>query len=983
MKPFMKAFPKFKSSIWYLGVPVIFFIQLVLTYLLSPFESFLHNTHLAAAFFSSIIVFICIFLVIKYYKNVRETCHELAICAIRYKTLFESANDAIFLMKGETFIDCNQKTLEMFGCKREEIIGQPPYKFSPLWQPDGRDSKESALEKINAALAGMPQRFEWQHIKLNGTPFDVEVSLNKVEVNNECMIQAIVRDISERKVAEKAIHEFVTHFSVISEQLPATIWTVNKNLEFTSSTGLALKKLGLEKNQVVGSTLFDYFKTDDPDFSAIKYHLKALEGIKSDYDIVWNGRYLQSSVEPLKNVQGEIIGVIGVALDVTERIQTEIELQKKEEIYKTLVTNANDAIYLITNESFIYVNPKFEEITGYKQDEICNPYFNFTQLLTPKSKIIVEARRLARQRGETIPSKYGFQIITKTGQVKEVETNTVLIPNNSNTLQILGIMRDITEKITAYTLQQKLQMQLEIFFRTSMDGCFFMLIPEGEEFFWNDSIDIDKVLDFVFNNMKITMANKAMLEQYGAKDESELIGLSTNELYRHDVEYGKRGLREFLDKGYLRIVTQERKFNGEQIWIDGQYVVMLNEEGKVFGYFGVQRDITEKLKEEEEKKKLEFQLFQSQKLEALGTLSGGIAHDINNILGIIVGAVELAKLKTDNKEIEDYLGMISNSADRAVNVVKQLLFFTRAKDINLQPLSPIKLIQDIQNILIYTLPKNIDIKVEINTDNKTTIYCDESLIQQTLMNIAINARDAMPDGGNLIFSVNELSCDEIKHKLGIAVNSKFLIINISDTGHGIDEAIQNRIFDPFYTTKEQGKGTGLGLSIVYRIIKQHNGYIDVTSQVGHGTTFSIYLPIIVEPPAEAPSRPPSKKDDGHRTILVIDDEDMLRSLLTEMLTDSGYKVLVASNGLEAIEIYQKQKNEIDLVISDIGMPKMGGEETFKQLKLMRGDVKLIFISGFLEIEKKIELENLGICGFIQKPFQAYQLLNFIHQILKL
>ncbi len=975
-----KAFKKNKSSIWYLGVPIVFFTQLVLTYLFIPSESFLHPTHLSAAFFSSIIVYIYIFLAINYYAKVKEASHELASSAIKYKTLFESANDAIFLMRGETFIDCNQKTLEMFGCKREEIIGQPPYKFSPLWQPDGRDSKESALEKINAALSGKPQRFEWKHIKLDGTPFDVEVSLNKVEIHNQTMIQAIVRDISEKKVAEKEIHELITHLSLLTEQLPAIVWTVNKNLEFTSSTGLALKNLGLEKN-LVGSNLFEYFQTNDPDFPAIKYHLMALGGIKSDYDFEWNGRYYQSSVEPLKNIQGEIIGAISVALDVTERRQTEIELQKREEIYKTLVTNANDAIYLITSESFVYVNPKFEEITGYTKDEICKPSFDFKTLLTPASKIIVEQRQLARKRGEAIPPKYEFQIITKSGQVKYVETNTVLVSNNSNNLQILGIMRDITEKISANTLQQKLQMQLEIFFRTSMDGCFFMLVPEGMEFDWNESTDKEKVLDFVFKNMKITMVNKAMLEQYGAKDEAELIGLSTYDLYKHDAEYGKKGLKEFLDKGYLRMVTRERKFNGAEIWIEGQYVVMLNEEGKVFGYFGVQRDITEKLKEEEEKKKLEFQLFQSQKLEALGTLSGGIAHDINNILGIIVGAVELAKLKTDDKEIEHYLSMISTSAERAVNVIKQLLFFTRAKDINLKTLSPIKLVKDIQNILIHTLPKNITTKVEINIDNKTTINCDESLMQQTLLNIAINARDAMPDGGNLIFSVNELSCDEVKQTLGIAVNSKFLLIKISDTGFGMSEEIKQRIFDPFFTTKDLGKGTGLGLSIVYRIIKQHNGYVDVTSRIGEGTTFSIYLPITNGHPVEEAFHQKISKTKEKHTILVIDDEEMLRSLLTEMLTDYGYKVLVASDGLAGVELYKKQMNEIDLVISDIGMPKMGGKETFQKLKLINPNVKLIFISGFLEIDKKIELENLGISGFVHKPFQAPQLLNLIQQVL--
>lgn len=861
----MKASPKFKSSIWYLAVPVIFFAQLVFTYLLSPFEHFFHFSHLTAAFFSSILVLVCTFLILKYHKNIREAGGKLSVSEKKYGTLFESANDAIFLMKGETFIDCNQKTLEMFGCKREEIIGEPPYKFSPLWQPDGRDSKEAAMENINAVLAGKPQRFDWQHIKLNGTPFDVEVSLNKVEIDNQGMIQAIVRDISERKVAEKTIHD----------------------------------------------------------------------------------------------------------------------LRKQEEIYQILVTNANDAIYLITDTSFTYVNPEFEKITGYKQDEICNRDFNFSVLLTPDSKKIVEARRLARQRGETIPSKYEFQIVTRTGQIKDVETNTVLVSNDSATLQILGIMRDVTDKTEASSLQQKLQIQLEIFFRTSMDGCFFMMIPEGQEFYWNATVDKEAILDFVLNNQRITMVNDAMVDQYGAEGESGLMGLTPLDFFKHDEAAAKKTWRELFDHGYLRTVTNERKSDGTEMWIDGQYVVMYDADGKIFGHFGVQRDITETIRGQEEKEKLEKMLMQSQKMEALGTLSGGIAHDINNILGIIIGAVELAHLKTTNKEIEHYLNMISTSADRAVNVVKQLLFFTRAKDINLKVVSPAKLLKDVQNILIYTLPKNINIQVEIDTNDETTINCDESLLQQTLVNIAINARDAMPDGGNLTFSVSELTCDETKHKLGITASSKFLMININDTGHGIDEATQRRIFDPFYTTKEQGKGTGLGLSIVYRIVKQHNGYIDVSSKVGKGTTFSIYLPMIEELPAEEPPRPQSKKNEGHRTILVVDDEDMLRLLLTEMLTDSGYKVLVASNGLEAIEIYQKHKTEIDLVVSDIGMPKMGGEETFKQLKLLNKDVKLIFVSGFLEIEKKIELEKLGICGFVQKPFQAHQLLNLIQQILKL
>jgi PAS domain S-box-containing protein len=956
---------------WYIPAFLILFLNAVVDLFLNPELPFLSLEHVIVGLISSSVVAIFTYSYLTIYKSFKNKEGNLIASNEKFQILFENANDAIFLMKEDIFVDCNSKTLEMFGCKREDIVGQPPYKFSPLWQPDGRESKEKALEKINSAFAGNPQFFEWKHIKLNGTPFDAEVSLNTIEVGGDKLLQAIVRDVSERKKSDAKIHETLSRINLITEQLPAIIWTVDKNLEFTSSIGVGLRKLNLMQNEVIGKSMFEYFHTNDSEFAPIKYHLQALKGQQVNYEMNYQDRYYKCTVEPFKNVNNNIIGAIGVNLDITEEKQTQEALRKQEELYKTLIEHANDAIYLLNDNWFEYINPKFEDLFGYSKEEVCKKDFNFMNLVAPESQPIIKQRSEARKRGETIPPKYEFKVVTKNRGFKDVEVNTVPIKTKSNEVKVLGIIRDITEKKTVEEERVKLQTQLEIFFRTSMDGCFFMLVPEGLEFEWSESVDTDKVLDFVFENMKITMVNKSMLEQYGAKDESELIGLSTKDFYQHDIEYGKRRLREFFNKGYTRMITQERKLNGQVLWIDGQYVLMLDHKGKIFGYFGVQKDVTEKLKEEEEKKKLESQLIQSQKLEALGTLSGGIAHDINNILGIILSSTELARLKSRNQEINHYLEMISKAANRGTSVVKQLLFFTKAEEATLKPISLTKVINNVKNILQHSLSKNIRLETRVNTKTDV-VKADHSLLEQVIINLSINARDAMPNGGNLLITLD--------NTFNNADNKEYLFISIADNGTGIDTATRDRIFEPFFSTKDRDKGTGLGLSIVHRIIKQHGGYIDVESEIGKGSTFTIYLPVSDEGVIETAPVIEQTKMLKNKTILIIDDEVMLLSLLSEILTDSGYKTYTAENGIEALEIYKKHKDEINLVVSDIDMPKMGGEETFKKIKAINPEVNFIFASGFLEIEKKNEFEKQGVKGFIQKPFKADDILEIFAKL---
>jgi len=406
------------------------------------------------------------------------------------------------------------------------------------------------------------------------------------------------------------------------------------------------------------------------------------------------------------------------------------------------------------------------------------------------------------------------------------------------------------------------------------------------------------------------------------------------------------------------------------------YNRITSEDGSFLGGISIYEDITEK-------KKLEAQLQQAQKMEAIGTLAGGIAHDFNNILQAISGYAQILLMGKKASD-PDYkkLEAIEKSAQRASDLTKQILIFSRKVETKLRPVDLNNEIKQVFKMLERTIPKMINIELHL-VENLKIINADPAQIEQIMMNIGVNARDAMPNGGRLIFETENVILDEHYCKTHLESKpGKYVKLSISDTGHGMDKETLKYIFDPFYTTKETGKGTGLGLAMVYGIVKSHNGYIMCYSEPDEGTIFKIYFPVIkkgterIEPKEE---KFPIKG--GNETILVVDDEEAVRELGKNILTRLGYTVLTASDGESALEIYREKKKEINLVILDIIMPGMGGRKCLEELLNMNPEVRIIIASGYSINGPTKKILEAGAKDFIGKPFDINQMLKVVRETL--
>ncbi|MBW1980685.1 MAG: response regulator [Deltaproteobacteria bacterium] len=405
--------------------------------------------------------------------------------------------------------------------------------------------------------------------------------------------------------------------------------------------------------------------------------------------------------------------------------------------------------------------------------------------------------------------------------------------------------------------------------------------------------------------------------------------------------------------------------------------------GNVVGVIDYIKDITERKHAQEERLQLEAQLCQAQKMEALGTLTGGIAHDFNNVLQGIQGYAELLLLgRADEENCMRQLREILSIAERGKQMTGQLLSFSRKLDSKLQPVELNPLVEKTEDLLRLAMPRMINIELELGPD-LPTVLADATQIEQVLVNLANNARDSMPKGGILTISTANVSISEEKCRLRQEIKpGEYVELTITDTGHGMSAEMLEQIFQPFYTTKQNGAGAGLGLAMVKRIVANHSGHITVESSPGHGTTFKILLPVSQVRRTTPAEEQAAVCQAGSEKILLIEDEEAIRNSVKQMLEMFGYTVVCSAKGEWALELYAKEEAGIEVIILDLIMPGMGGKECLKELLKINPQARVLVASGYASSAVQQELLELGAKGFIRKPYKIEQVLTAVREILK-
>lgn len=844
----------------------------------------------------------------------------------------------------------------------ERITGRPATYFHPgpeRWlsavHPEDRGEVERSFDRLRAGQSGS---VEYRLLWPDGSVRWVHDSVMVTHGSNghHLLLDGVLSDVSERRRADEALRESESRQRVLIEQMPAILWTTDRDLRFTSGVGAGLATLGHQPNQLTGVTVQEYMQNSDPEYPPISAHLRALKGESVSYEMTWQNRAFQAHVEPLRRFDGAITGCIGVALDITERTVAERALGESQRALLTLLSNLPGMAYRCRNNAswtMEFVSEGATELTGYApEDLIENRVAAFAELIHPEDRQGVWDE-VQRAISEDRSFRLQYRIRTATGQEKWVwEQGRQVNFTDGQSPVLEGFITDITERKRAHEALRESERKYRSLIENLTQSVFLK----------------DRDLRFV-------AVNRPLCEAF-RRGEEEIIG-------RNDFDFFPAEMAEQYRADDQIVLTEGRRLEREeQTLISGKARTVhtvkspvRDEDGKVVAVLGIFWDITEQ-------RTLEAQLRQAQKMDAVGQMAGGIAHDFNNLLTAVLGNLELAQMELDDTHpARELLASAIKAGFRAAELTRQLLSFARQTPLRPGLLSINACIDETVRLLRRTIDPRISL-VTHPANNLWNVQADASQMGQVLMNLCLNARDAMPKGGSLTLTTENLHLDDVSasdHAAGRP--GDFVRLRVADTGEGMPGEVLEHVFEPFFTTKGPGKGTGLGLAVVFGIVKQHGGWIECESTPGQGTCFDIFLPRSREADEHVADGEVVAVRGGCETVLLADDQEMVRSLGRDILERYGYRVLIAADGQEALDLFRQKVNEIDLIVLDYAMPRLSGLDTMRLLREVKAGLPVLFSSGYYSDQAVQALEQEQGVGFVAKPYRPAELARSVREIL--
>jgi PAS domain S-box-containing protein len=936
----------------------------------------------------------------------------------RYRTLAESAEDVIFILDSEGHLRyINQFGAIQLGGNPGKIIGKT---LSQLFLQEVAEKQMLALKTVLESRK--PFFHEINMVLPTGDIYsDVRLIPILAQSGEVQSVMGIARDITERKRAEEALSTLFARQEALLAAVPDIVMEVDQNKVYTWANQAGIEFFG---EDVIGKEAAQYFEGEQDTYSMVGPLFEGDEGVfhVESWQRRRDGqkRLLAWWCRVLKDGSGNVTGALSSAQDITERKCAEERLRESEERFRELYDHAPVGYHEYDSEGRVTrVNSTDLEMLGYTREEMVGHYiweFNLNEEMVRQQ--VLEKLTGSRPLGQNLERTYK----RKDGTTLPVLVEDRLIRDENGRIKgIRCTIQDITDRKrgeeslrqseeNARQLAQENATMAEI-------GRIISSTLDIDEIYQSFSEEVRKIISFdrivisAIDTEKSTVRNVYMagkeLQDRNVRDIYPLAGSGNAEMVRtkstfliqtedfSDYEGRFPMLLSTFQAGFRSIMNVPLFSKGKVIgglllrsykryaYTDKDVKLAERIASQIAGAVTNAQLYAGRIQAEQEREALQEQLRQSQKVEAIGRLAGGVAHDFNNLLTVIKGysQLSLAEMKEEDPFREN-VEEIKKSADRASDLTRQLLAFSRRQIMEMKVLDLNTILQNLEKMLRRLIGEDIGLTF-LSGDDLRRVKVDPGQIEQVIINLSVNARDAMPKGGKLTIETANAVLDEEYARKHIAVKpGQYVMLSVSDTGMGMIPEVREKVFEPFFTTKERGRGTGLGLSTVYGIVKQSGGNIWVYSEPGRGTTFKIYLPQVDEALEELREKEETREvPRGIETVLIVEDDKEVRKLAARILENHGYKVLEASQGSEALPLSKEYQEPIHLMLADVVMPGLDGRELAERIKFFHPRMKVLYMSGYTEnaITHHGVLEK-GM-NYIQKPFTVDGLARKVREVL--